>query len=104
MVRILGMGFWFQKKGGSLRRRSPLKFEEAKPPKIPYIYQREGRERSPSKMNKVIFRANSIAVACFSFIGVMGYLIFADRPHEQIISDVRSKNILEADFGSSKLI
>ena len=48
-------------------------------PNIPPTYM-ELAERSPAKMNKVIFRANSIAVACFSFIGVIGYLIFADRP------------------------
>ncbi len=55
-------------------------------------------------MNKVLWCANAIAVVCFLVVGVAGYLIFADRSEEQLISDTRSKNILEADFGDSKLI
>ena len=58
-------------------------------------------ERTSANMNKVIFRANAIAVACFSFVGVIGYLIFADQPQEQILKSARSKNILEADFAGS---
>ena len=46
-------------------------------PNIPPTYM-ELAERSSANMNKVIFRANAIAVACFSFVGVIGYLIFAD--------------------------
>ena len=55
-------------------------------------------------MNTVLLRANTIAVLCFVSVGIFGYLIFADRPQEQIIDQTRSKNILEADFGDDFLI
>jgi len=55
-------------------------------------------------MNKVISRANIIAVACYLVVGTTGYLIFADRAEEQLLAESRSKNILEADFSDSKLI
>ena len=47
-------------------------------PNIPPTYL-EMSERTPSKMNSVLWRANSIAVTCFLIVGVSGYLIFADR-------------------------
>ena len=52
----------------------------------------------------MITYANAIAVSCFLVVGVAGYLIFADRAEEQLLSESRSKNVLEADFGDSKLI
>jgi len=55
-------------------------------------------------MNKVLFRANSIAVVVFFIVGVFGYLIFADRAKEQLQDKSRSTNILEADFGDSYMI
>ena len=61
-------------------------------------------QRSYDRMNRVLFRANAIAVICFVTVGIFGYLIFADRAAEQLIDDSRSKNILEADFGDDKLI
>jgi len=61
-------------------------------------------ERTPAKMNTVLWRANGIAVACFLLVGISGYLIFADKAQEQLIDDSRSKNILEADFGDDILI
>lgn len=45
-----------------------------------------------------------IAVACFTLVGVSGYLIFADRAQEQLLDDSKSKNILEADFGDSFIV
>lgn len=72
-------------------------------PNIPPTYL-EMTERTPKKMNTVLWRANSIAVTCFLIVGCSGYLVFADRPEEQLIADERSKNILEADFGDDKLI
>ena len=55
-------------------------------------------------MRKVLFRANAIAVVVFLTVGVVGYLIFADRAKEQLQDPSRSRNILEADFGNSALI
>ena len=55
-------------------------------------------------MNTVLLRANTIAVLCFVAVGIFGYLIFADRPQEQLLDPARSKNILEADFGDDFLI
>ena len=73
-------------------------------PNIPPTYMELATERTPANMNKVIFRANAIAVACFSIVGVIGYLIFADQSQEQLLNSERSKNILEADFKGSTLI
>lgn len=50
-------------------------------PNIPPTYLELDR-RTPARMNQVLWRANSIAVACFLTVGVFGYLIFADRPQE----------------------
>ena len=50
-------------------------------PNIPPTYL-EMTERTPKKMNTVLWRANSIAVACFLIVGMAGYLIFADRAEE----------------------
>lgn len=72
-------------------------------PNIPPTFY-ELKEQTPATMNKVIHYANAIAVVCFLVVGVTGYLIFADRAEEQLLSESRSKNILEADFGNSKLI
>lgn len=60
--------------------------------------------KTPENMNKVLVRANAIAVAVFMAVGIFGYLIFADRAEDQLMAESRSKNILEADFGDSKLI
>ena len=35
-------------------------------------------------MNKVLVRANSIAVIVYFIVGLFGYLIFADRAKEQL--------------------
>ena len=72
-------------------------------PNIPPTYS-ELRQRTPQSMNKVLWKANSIAVACYLLVGISGYLVFADRAEEQLLDESRSKNILEADFGDSKLI
>ena len=50
-------------------------------PNIPPTYC-ELRQRTPAAMNKVLLKANSIAVLCFLLVGTAGYLIFADRPEE----------------------
>ena len=47
-------------------------------PNIPQTY-RELNHRTPSKMNSVIVRTNSIALCIFLLVGITGYLIFADR-------------------------
>jgi amino acid permease len=50
-------------------------------PNIPPTYM-ELAHRTPATMDKVLFRANAIAVTCFLLVGVFGYLIFADRAQE----------------------
>ena len=72
-------------------------------PNIPQTYT-ELRVKTPKQMNTVLLRTNSIALVIFLIVGVVGYLIFADRPEEQLIDESRSKNILEADFGDNGLI
>ena len=50
-------------------------------------------------MNKVLVRANVIAVSVYLSIGIVGYAIFADRAEAQLQDTKKSRDILEADFG-----
>ena len=52
-------------------------------PNVPQTYS-ELRIKSPKQMKKVLFRANILAVIVFLLVGVVGYLIFADRAKEQL--------------------
>ena len=52
-------------------------------------------------MSKVLIKANIISVAVYVSIGIIGYLIFADKAAEQLQAAHRSRDILEADFGQN---
>ena len=47
----------------------------------------ELRQRTPQTMNKVLWKANAIAVVCFLLVGISGYLVFADRAEEQLLDE-----------------
>jgi len=55
-------------------------------------------------MEKVVLRTSFGVVIIYVIIGFFGYLTFADRVHEQLLSPKTNGNILECDYKGSKLI
>ena len=54
-------------------------------------------------MDKVVIRSSAAMVFLYSLIGVVGYLTFADRINETILSEETNGNILECDYGGPLL-
>lgn len=69
---------------------------------MPQIYE-ELQRKSERRMDKVILRASFGGVFIFILIGVFGYATFSHQVDE-ILSPLKSANILEADYGGSSLI
>jgi amino acid permease len=55
-------------------------------------------------MDRIVYRASIGGVFVYLLVGIFGYATFADKVKEQLQDPSKSGNILEANYGTAKLI